>query len=44
MVNFYSRLFANDDVRRPLLDGLDSSSIDEEDNIVLDKPFTEEEV
>jgi hypothetical protein len=29
-------------VRRPLLDGLDFSSIDEEDNIVLDKPFTEE--
>ncbi len=44
LVNFYSCLFSDDDVRCPLLDDLDFSSIDEEDNIVLDKPFTKEEV
>ena len=44
LVNFYSCLFSDDDMRCPLLDDLDFSSIDEEDNIVLDKPFTKEEV
>jgi hypothetical protein len=44
LVSFYSRLFADDNVRRPLLDGLEFSSIDEEDNNVLEQPFTEEEV
>ena len=44
LVSFYSRLFADDNVRSPLLDGLEFSSIDEEDNNVLEQPFTEEEV
>ncbi|GMY39027.1 SUPPRESSOR OF ABI3-5 [Fagus crenata] len=44
LVNFYSCLSSDDDVRCPLLDDLDFSSIDEEDNIVLDKSFTKEEV
>ena len=37
-------MFSDDAVRRPLLDGLTFSSIDEEDSSVLDRPFMEEEV
>uniref|UniRef100_A0A2N9F9F3 Reverse transcriptase domain-containing protein n=1 Tax=Fagus sylvatica TaxID=28930 RepID=A0A2N9F9F3_FAGSY len=44
LVNFYSHLFTDDEVRRPLLDGLAFSSIDESDRICLDRSFTEEEV
>ena len=44
LVSFYSELFSDDEVRRPLLDGLSFSSIDEEDSLVLDRSFTEEEV
>jgi hypothetical protein len=44
LVNFYSHLFSNDEVKRPLLDGLAISSIDDADRAVLDRPFTEEEV
>uniref|UniRef100_A0A2N9H5P7 Reverse transcriptase domain-containing protein n=1 Tax=Fagus sylvatica TaxID=28930 RepID=A0A2N9H5P7_FAGSY len=44
LVNFYSQLFIDEEGRRPLLDGLVFSSIDEEDRCCLDRPFTEEEV
>jgi hypothetical protein len=44
LVSFYNELFSEDEVRRPLLDGLSFSSIDEEDSLVLDRSFTEEEV
>ena len=44
LVSFYNCLFADDNMRCPLLDGLEFSSIDEEDNIMLEHPFTEEEV
>ena len=44
MVHFYSNLFSDDEVRHPLLDGLSFPSIDEDDRVVLDRPFTEEEV
>ena len=44
LVNFYSHLFSNDEVKRPLPDGLAFSSIDDADRAVLDRPFTEEEV
>jgi hypothetical protein len=41
---FYQGLFSDDEVRRPLLDGLEFSSIDEADRIILDRQFTEDEV
>ncbi len=44
LVTYYSQLFSDDKVRRPLLDGLDFSSIDEADSTILEAPFTEEEV
>jgi hypothetical protein len=44
LVNFYKQLFSDDEVRRPLLDGLVFSSLDESDRDLLDQPFTEEEV
>ena len=44
LVSFYSDLFSDDAVRRPLLDGLTFSSIDEEYSSVLDRPFTEDEI
>ena len=44
LVNFYQRLFSNDAVRRPLLDGLVFSSIDEANSDQLDRPFTKDEV
>ena len=44
LVNFYSHLFIDDEVRRPSLDGLAFSSIDESDRICLDRSFTEEEM
>ncbi len=44
LVNFYSHLFTDDEVRHPLLDGLAFSSIDETDRTCLDRSFTEEEV
>ena len=44
LVQFYSTLFSDEAVRRPLLDGLPFSSIDEEDKVTLDRPFTEDEV
>ena len=44
MVSYYSQLFSDDEVRRPLLDGLDFSSIKDVDSTVLEAPFTEEEV
>ena len=44
LVQFYSTLFFYEAVRRPLLDGLPFSSIDEEDRVALDRPFTEDEV
>ena len=36
LVNFYKQLFSDDEVRRPLLDGLDFSSLDESDRDLLD--------
>ena len=44
LVNFYSNLFSDEALRRPLLDDLPFSSIAEEDGLVLDRQFTEEEV
>jgi hypothetical protein len=44
LVNYYSHLFTDEEGRRPLLDGLAFSSIDEADRRCLDRPFTEEEV
>uniref|UniRef100_A0A2N9GTW6 Reverse transcriptase domain-containing protein n=1 Tax=Fagus sylvatica TaxID=28930 RepID=A0A2N9GTW6_FAGSY len=44
LVNFYKQLFSDDEVRRPLLDGLVFSSLDESDRDLLDQPFTEKEV
>jgi hypothetical protein len=44
LVNFYSQIFLDDEVRRPLLDGLSFSTIDEADCAVLDRPFSEDEV
>ena len=44
LVNFYSNLFSNEALRRPLLDNLPFSSIAEEDDLVLDRQFTKEEV
>jgi hypothetical protein len=44
LVNFYNNLFFDEALRRPLLDDLPFSSIDEEDGLVLDRQFTEEEV
>ena len=44
LVSFYQGLFSDDVVRKPLLDGLDFSSIDETDRDILDRHFTEDEV
>jgi exonuclease III len=44
LVSFYKGLFSDDEVRRPLLDGLEFSSIEETDRIILDRQFTEDEV
>ena len=44
LVSFCSQLFSDDEVRRPLLDALDFSSIDDTDSLILKAPFTEEEV
>ena len=44
LVKFYSHLFTDDEVRRPFLDSLVFSSIDETDRVMLDLTFTEEEV
>jgi hypothetical protein len=44
LVNFYSQIFMDDEVRRPLLDGLSFSTIDEADCAALDRPFSEDEV
>jgi hypothetical protein len=44
LVSYYQGLFSDDEVRRPLLDGLEFSSIEEADRIILDWQFTEDEV
>uniref|UniRef100_A0A2N9IB59 Uncharacterized protein n=1 Tax=Fagus sylvatica TaxID=28930 RepID=A0A2N9IB59_FAGSY len=44
LVNFYQGLFSDDAVRRPLLDGVAFSVIDESDRDMLDRSFTEDEV
>jgi hypothetical protein len=44
LVNFYKGLFSDDEVRRPLLDGVVFSTIDESDRDMLDRAFTEDEV
>jgi hypothetical protein len=44
LVKFYQGLFSDDDVRRPLLDGMGFSSIDDSDRVLLDRCFTEDEV
>uniref|UniRef100_A0A2N9HYC0 Protein kinase domain-containing protein n=1 Tax=Fagus sylvatica TaxID=28930 RepID=A0A2N9HYC0_FAGSY len=44
LVNFYQGLFSDDAVRRPLLDGVAFSAIDESDRDMLDRSFTEDEV
>jgi hypothetical protein len=44
LVNFYQHLFFDDAVRRPFLDGMVFSSIDEADSNVLDRLFMEEEL
>jgi hypothetical protein len=44
LVKFYSNLFSDEALRRPLLDDLRFSSIAEEDGLALDSQFTEEEV
>jgi hypothetical protein len=44
LVKFYQGLFSDENVRRPLLDGLDFSSIEESDRVLLDRSFTEDEV
>jgi hypothetical protein len=36
-VEYYQKIFTDDEVRRPLLDGLSFSTIDEADRIVLRK-------
>uniref|UniRef100_A0A2N9EUU7 Reverse transcriptase domain-containing protein n=1 Tax=Fagus sylvatica TaxID=28930 RepID=A0A2N9EUU7_FAGSY len=44
LVDFYKGLFSDNEVRRPLLDGVAFSSIDEADRDMLDRSFTEDEV
>ena len=44
LVSYYKQLFSDDEVRRPMLDGLAFSAIETADSTVLEAPFTEEEV
>ncbi len=44
ITNFYTYLFEEEECDQPLLDGLDSSMILDEDALWLDHPFGEEEV
>jgi hypothetical protein len=44
ITQFYTGLFTEKDVRRPLLDGLEFSAISHDDVVWLDRPFDEEEV
>ena len=44
LVLFYQGLYKETDLRRPSMDGLDFSCIEEEERLSLEKEFTKEEV
>ena len=44
IINFYKSLFTESGARRPLLDGIQFSALDEEEAAWLERPFEEEEI
>ena len=44
IINFYKSLFTDGGVRRPMLDGINFNSLDEEEAAWLERPFDEEEI
>ena len=44
MVNFYQKLYTESDTWRPSMDGLEFTSIEEDERLELERDFSKEEV